>query len=159
MAVIQMTKPEVVTQKDLVTEELHSTKVARRDRQSATVASFQTTFPEQLGVPSGADPKVDFALLKTYTAWNGGNGCTGLRYILTKGFVKYKRLMQAHMKVQLDRRPEALSLVSQTLLDVTHWFSWFVQELEEYYHNLSSKTCPGRVKKNASTKASCGQLL
>ena len=45
MTVIQMTTSEVVTQQDLETEELHSAKVARNGRQTATVASFQTTYP------------------------------------------------------------------------------------------------------------------
>ena len=38
-AVIQMAKPEVIIQKDLETDELHSVKVARNSRQCAMVAS------------------------------------------------------------------------------------------------------------------------
>ena len=83
-----MTKSEVVTQRDMETEELHSAKVARNGRQTATVASFQTTFPQQFGVPSAADSKVDFALLKNYTMWNSGDGRTGLRFVLTEGFAE-----------------------------------------------------------------------
>ena len=98
--------------------------MARNRHQFATVASFYTTFPEQFGVPSGANLKVDSALLKTYAAWNRGDDCTGsLRYVLTEGFVKQKRSLWAHMKVRLGSSTEALLLVSQTLSDVTQWFS------------------------------------
>ena len=83
-----MTKLEVVTQKNLETEELHFAKVARNGHQSAAMASFQTMFPQHFGIASGSDPKVDFALLKTYTAWIGGDGRTGLRYVLSKSFAK-----------------------------------------------------------------------
>ena len=62
--------------------------MAINGRQSATVASFQTTFQQQFGIPSGSDQKVDSTLLKTYAAWIGGDGRTGLRYVLSKGFVE-----------------------------------------------------------------------
>ena len=81
--------------------------------------SFQTNFPQQFGVPNVADSKVDFTLLKTYTMWNSGDGHTGMRYVLTKGFAEQKRSLQAHMKVQLGEGSVALALASQTLLDVT----------------------------------------
>ena len=87
MAVIQMTKSQVVTQKDLETEELHSAKVSRNGHQSSTLVSFQTTFSEQFGLPTG-DVKVDFALLKHYAAWNQGDGQMGLRFTLITGFAE-----------------------------------------------------------------------
>ena len=59
------------------------------------------------------------------------------------------------MKVHLNGWSVALTLALQTLSDVTLWFSWFAQELEEYYHNLLSKTCVEGAKQTEIMRASC----
>ena len=59
------------------------------------------------------------------------------------------------MNVQLGEGSVALALASQTLLDVTQRFGWFVQELEEYHSELLAKTCPDSGKLTAAMRASC----
>jgi hypothetical protein len=90
MALLQMTRPAVVTQKSVEGEQLHAAKVDLNQQQTATVASFQTTFPEAFGVPGKGEEEVDFVLMKTFAAWNAGDGRTGLRHVLTKGLREQK---------------------------------------------------------------------
>ena len=154
MALLQMTRPAVVTQRSVEGEQLHAAKVDLNQRQTATVASFQTTYPEAFGVPGKGEEEVDFVLMKTYAAWNAGDGRTGLRHVLTKGLREQKQSLQAHQKVHLEGHAAALTLAAQTLADVTAWFTWFCTALEEHYTTLLTRAAPSGTY-TKSLKASC----
>ena len=88
MTAIQMTKTEMVTWLNLEMEELHSVRVNRNSRQTATVPSFQTTFSKQFIISGALDVRVNFPLLKTSGTWNRGNEQTGLRFVLARKFAE-----------------------------------------------------------------------
>lgn len=154
MALLQMTRPAVVTQRSVEGEQLHAAKVDLNQRQTATVASFQTTYPEAFGVPGKGEEDVDFVLMKTFAAWNAGDGRTGLRYVLTKGLKEQKQSLLAHQKVHLEGHAAALTLAAQTLADVTAWFTWFCTAMEEHYTTLLTRAAPSGTYTKA-LKASC----
>ena len=114
-----MTRPAVVTQKSVEGEQPHATKVDLNQRQTAKVASFQTTFPEAFGVPGKGDEEVDFVLMKNFAAWNTRDGRRGLRHVLMKGLKEQKQLLLVYQKVHLEGHTTALTMASQTLANVS----------------------------------------
>ena len=76
------------------------------------MASSQITFPKAFGVPGKSDEEVDFVLMKTFAAWNAGNGRRGMCHVLTKGLKEQEQSLLAQQKVHLKGYAAVLTMAA-----------------------------------------------
>ena len=140
--------------------ELHGARVHRTDLQSDVVHAFQLSEPSILAGPKGPTERaVHFGAMKTFAAWNTGDGVAGLYNRIKDGLDVHGPAVRANIEMELELFPEAKLLCKHLLEKTLLFWRALCSRIESLYKELLVKGFGPGPTYSASAQAQCWTIV
>ena len=143
-----------MSSKEVRNKEVYSERVKRLTKKAVVATSFQSTSPEDWGLPNGNNHCYKMTTLEQ---WNYGDGQRGIMPIIKKGIISYERASRLSFDYAFAHHAQIRLLCNNILTKTIYFFRELDMVVGDLYHNLCLK-CFGSKRPSKEARATCWNI-